>query len=207
MSDFERPLPSYRLVETHWGDDLQAVAAREMGDANRWPELVWLNALTHPYITTDERQVTSSVILAGALLKVPAPTPVYTDGADRGQVYERDCAMRDRLLVDDGHGDLAVLSGADNLRQQLQHAVNTPRGQARRHPKYGCMVWRLLGTVNGPTAARLGAEYVKETLLADFRVASVDRAVADVSGDAVLITARALAIEGGVVDVNSNLQD
>lgn len=203
MSDFQQPLPSYRLVETHWGDDLQAVAAREMGDANRWPELVWLNALTHPYITTDERQVTSSVILAGALLKVPAPTPVYSDGADRGQVYERDCEMRDRLLVDDGHGDLAVTAGADNLRQQLQHAVNTPRGQARRHPGYGCLVWRLQGTVNGPTAGRLGAEYIKATLLSDYRVSRVESSTAEVSGDAIRITARAVAIEGGIVDISS----
>lgn len=203
MSDFEQPLPSFRLVETHWGDDLQAVAAREMGDANRWPELVWLNALTHPYITTDERQVTPSVILAGALLKVPAPTPVYSDGAERGQVYERDCEMRDRLLVDDGHGDLAVTAGADNLRQQLQHAVNTPRGQARRHPEYGCLVWRLQGTVNGPTAGRLGAEYIKATLLSDYRVARVESSTAEVSGDAIRITARAVAIEGGIVDISS----
>lgn len=203
MSDFERPLPSFRLVETHWGDDLQAVAAREMGDANRWPELVWLNVLTHPYITNDEQRVASGVLLAGSLIKVPAPTPVWTDGADRGQVYERDCAMRDRLLTDDGNGDLSVLAGADNLRQQLQHAVNTPRGQARRHPDYGCLVWRLQGTVNGPTAGRLGAEYVKATLLSDYRVSKVDSSRAEVNGDAIRITARAVAIEGGIVDISS----
>lgn len=206
MSDFERPLPSFRLVETHWGDDLQAVAARELGDANRWPELVWLNGLTHPYITNDEQRVTAGVVLAGSLIKVPAPTPVWTDDAERGQVYERDCAMRDRQLAVDAHGDLAVMAGADNLRQQLQHAVNTPRGQARRHPEYGCLVWRLQGTVNGPTAGRLGAEYVKATLLADYRVSRVESAQAEVSGDAIRITARAVAIEGGIVDVSS-MQD
>ena len=32
MSDFERPQPSYRLTQTQWEDDLQAVAAREMGE-------------------------------------------------------------------------------------------------------------------------------------------------------------------------------
>jgi phage baseplate assembly protein W len=157
-----------------------------------------------PYITTNPALVGAGVLLAGSLIRVPAPTSVWADDEDRGQVYGRDCAMIDRKLSDDGAGDLLVVTGADNLRQQLQHAVSTPRGQARRHPQYGCMVWRLLGTVNGPTAARLGAEYVKETLLADFRVASVDRAAADVSGDAVRITARAVAIEGGVVDVSIN---
>lgn len=203
MSDFERQMPGFRLVETHWNDDLQAVAAREMGDANRWPELVWLNGLVHPYITNDEQRVTPSVVLAGSFIKVPAPMPVYTDDAARGQVYERDCAMNDRLLSDDGSGDLLVVAGSDNLRQQLQHAVNTPRGQARRHPQYGCLVWRLQGKVNGPTAERLGAEYIKSTLLSDYRVSSVESSQAEVSGDAIRITARAVAIEGGAVDISN----
>lgn len=201
MSDFERPLPSYRLAETRWGDDLQAVAAREMGDANRWPELVWLNELRHPYITTDDRIAGPGVLLAGAFLKVPAPAGVWTDDAERGQVYERDCAMTARLLTDDGAGDLAVFAGADNLRQQLQHRIDTPRGQARRHPEYGCLVSRLKGKVNGPTAGLMASQYVKAALLADYRVSRVDYSTAEVKGDAIRVTARAVAIEGGVVDL------
>lgn len=196
-------MPSYRLVETHQGDDLQSVAARELGDANRWPELVWLNSLTSPYITTDERLAGPTVLLAGAFIRVPAPAGVWTDAAERGQVYERDCAMTARQLSDDGSGDIAVVAGADNLRQQLQHRVNTPRGQARRHPEYGCMIWRLMGTVNGPTAGLMGAEYVRAAMAADYRVQKVDYSRADISGDAVRIQARVIAIEGGVVDVAS----
>ena len=203
MSEFDRQMPRYRLVETHQGDDLQAVAARELGDANRWPELVWLNSLTHPYITTDVRQAGPGVLLAGALIKVPAPAGLSTESAERGQVYERDCALADKQLTDDGLGDLAVFSGADNLRQQLQHRVNTPRGQARRHPEYGCLIWRLVGTVNGPTAALMGAEYVKGALQAEYRVSTVDYVRAEVLGDAVRIQARAVAIDGGVVDVGA----
>lgn len=201
MSEFERPLPSYRLAETHHGDDLQAIAHREMGDANRWPELVWINSLTWPYITNDERRVEPGVLLAGQFIKVPAPTGVWTDDADRGQVYERDAAMVNKRLVVGEGGDLSVVAGADNLRQQIKHRIDTPRGQARRHPEYGCLVWRLKGTVNGPTAGMLGAEYVKAALLADYRVASVDSASAEVQGDVIRITARARPIEGGVVDL------
>lgn len=204
MSEFERELPTYRLAETHHGDDLQSVAQREMGDANRWPELVWINQLSYPYITSDERLVGPGVLLEGAFIKVPAPAGVWTDDADRGQVYERDAAMVNRLLVADENGDLAVVAGADNLRQQLKHRIDTPRGQARRHPDYGCLVYRLQGTVNGPTAGKLGAEYVRSALLADYRVASVENATAEVAGDAIKITARARAIEGGVVDLVSS---
>lgn len=201
MSDFERPVPSFRLVETRWGDDLQAVAARELGDANRWPDLVWLNELTHPYITTDPQLVGPTVVLAGALLKVPAPTGLFTDDAERGQVYERDCELRSRQLVADASGDIAVLAGADNLRQQLQHRIDTPRGQARRHPDYGSLVSRLKGRVNGPTAGLLAAEYVKAALQADYRVSRVEFSQSDVLGDTIKVTAKAVAIEGGIVDL------
>ena len=68
---------------------------------------------------------------------------------------------------------------------------------------YGCLVWRLQGAVNGPTAGMLGAEYVKATLLADYRVSRVDSSTAEIGGDAIRITARAVAIEGGIVDISS----
>lgn len=201
MSQFERPLPTCRLAEIHQGDTLQALAAREMGDANRWPELVWINALTWPYLTGDPERVAPGVLLYGQLIKVPAPVGVFTDSGDRGQVYERDCALAGRLLADDGAGDLLVAAGADNLRQQLAHRIATPRGQATRHPEYGCMVWRLIGRVSGPTAAQLGGEYVKAALGADYRVARVEGATAQIVGDTVRVSARAVAIEGSVVDL------
>ncbi|MNN67082.1 hypothetical protein D3C81_1826980 [compost metagenome] len=49
----------------------------------------------------------------------------------------------------------------------------------------------------------LGAEYVKSALRADYRVASVPSASAEVSGDAIRITATAEAIAGGSVDLMS----
>lgn len=200
MSEFERKVPSCRIAETHHGDTLQRVAAREMGDANRWPELVWINNLSHPYITDDINRVAPGVLLSGSHIKVPAPVGVFTDDADRGQVYERDCALTNRLLST-ADGDIAVFAGADNLKQQLSHVIVTPRGQALRHPTYGCMLWRLLGSVAGPVAVKLGSEYVKSSLLSDYRVASIEYSTATILGDVVSVTARAVAIEGSVVDV------
>lgn len=200
MSIFESLSPKYRLVQTLWDDDLQAVAQREMGNPDRWPELVWLNKLTHPYLTTDPRRVSASVLLAGSLLKVPAPVGVWRD-TDTGQVFERDCEMdRRRLQVDEG-GDLSVVAGVDNFRQQILHRVVTPKGQARRHPEYGCQVWRLLGRVNGPTGALLGAQYVRASLASDYRVKEVRSSVATVNGDALNVDAVVVGIDGAVVDL------
>jgi phage baseplate assembly protein W len=201
LSEFERPRPNYRLVQTNWGDDLSSVANRELGDANRWPELIWLNELVPPYITNEASAVINGVILAGELIKVPSALGVYAESDTNGQVYERDCFLVNKLLQVDEFGDFAIVSGVDNLKQQLTHAINTPRGQLRRHPDYGCLIWRLQGTVNGPTAGILGAKYVKSTLLADYRISSVESASSDVDGDRVNITATAKAIEGSYIDI------
>lgn len=201
MSEFERQLPPCRIAEIHHGDSLQRIAAREMGNANRWPELVWINELKPPYVTDDPDRVAPGVLLSGSVIRVPAPVGVYTDDADRGQVFERDCALVDKLMSVDAGGDIAVFTGADNLRQQLSHVVATPRGQATRHPNYGCMIWRLLGTVTGPLAAYLGADYVKSALASDYRVSRVEYSTAVVSGDVVKVTARAISIEGSIVDI------
>ena len=202
MNEFERPLPGIRLVQPHHGDDLQAVAARELGDANRWPELVWLNNLRPPYLTDDPAQAGPGVALTGSFIRVPAPAgTARAELEQEGKVYERDCLMVGRALVVDEGGDLAVVSGTPNLRQQLQHRIATPRGQLLRHPEYGCRIYSLLGTVNGPTAAKLGAEYVKSALRSDYRVAQVTSSVAEVTGDAVRISARAEAIAGAAVDL------
>lgn len=203
MAEFEREMPSYRLAETHAGDTLQRVAAREMGDANRWPELVWINNLTSPYLTDTASEASDTVLLTGSMIRIPAPTGVSTDATERAQVYERDCKMVKRRLVDDGNGDFAVVSGTNNLTQQLTHRIVTPRGQLLRHPEYGCLVWLLQGKVAGPVAALLGAQYVKAAVEADYRVSIVTSATAQVDGDTTRITATAEAIAGGKVDISN----
>lgn len=201
MSEFEREIPSYRLAKTHRGDDLQAVAHRELGNANRWVELVWLNRLSHPYLTDDENQVTTSVILTGSLIKVPAPKGVYTDDADQGRAYGRDVRIANGLLGADETGDVAIAAGVENLTQQLKHAIDTPRGQLRRHPGYGCLVHSLKGTVTGPLASAIGAQHVRATLKADYRVSAVKSSVAVAVGDSTRFTAKVEAIAGDSVDI------
>ncbi|MBB3017720.1 phage baseplate assembly protein W [Microvirga lupini] len=205
MSEFERELPPFRLVQTHHGDDLGTVATRELGDANRWPELVWLNDLLPPYLTDDESAASQRVLLNGTFIRVPAPAGRFLGDDDSvEQTFGRDCGMWGRRMAADADGDIAAVSGADNLVQQLRHAIITPRGQQKRHSQYGCLVWRLHGTANGPLASTLGSEYVRATLAADYRVNTVKSSIADVSGDQVRVTARVETIAGDVIDVGSD---
>lgn len=205
MSQFEREMPPFRLADTDHGDTLQIIAAREMGDANRWAELVWINSLTHPYLTDDPDLSSNSVLLTGSLIKVPAPSNTPVEDSGRAQVFGRDVLMRNKKLVVEG-GDFSVASGVDNLKQQITHAITTPRGQMLRHINYGCLVWRLLGTVGGPTAGMLGAKYVSATIGADYRVNEVISSVATISGDKIEIKARCESIDGGAVDIEIERQ-
>lgn len=203
MSNFEKPMPTYRLAETHRGDTLQRLAAREMGDANRWPELVWINNLLPPYLTDDESAASDRILLTGSLIRVPASTSIISNSDTPEQVYERDCQLVKRRLTDDGNGDFAVVAGTANLTQQLEHRIRTPRGQAMRHPEYGNLIWHLHGKVNGPLLGRLGADYTKACLKADYRVAAVSNATATITGDVLDVVATAEAIAGGKLDISS----
>lgn len=205
MSDFTIPMPDYRMAKTHYGDTLQDVAMRELGDENRWVELVWLNNLVSPYITDDEALATSRVILSGQLIRVPAPDSlmgkVTTNPMEPGQRYERDIKMVNRRLVLDESGDLAVVAGVKNLTQQLRHRINTPTGQLRRHPQYGCRIHELRGKVNGPLAAHLGAQYLKVAIKAEYRIARIRNLSATSEGDVIRAQAVGEAIAGDSIDL------
>ncbi len=200
-NDFEQPMPSYRLAQTHYGDDLQEVARRELNDQNRWAELLWLNKLVWPYLTDDPTAVTDGVLLNGSLIRIPAPAGVYTDKSDYAQIFERDCMMRNRRLVTE-NGDLAVVAGIDNLKQQLNHRVRTPAGQLTRHPEYGCRIYEMFGVVTGPAKTALGASYVKAAIKADYRVSTVNSTVATQNGDVLSVAADLTPIAGGAVDLD-----
>lgn len=202
---FERKLNGFRYAETQFGDTIQKFAARELGDATRWPEIAWINNLLPPYITDDKRRVSDRVALAGSILLVPAPQQYVGARIDPDLVFERDCALPRGLLEDDGKGDIAVAAGRENLRQQLTHRISTEKGSLLFHPDYGCNARRLVGKINTPAAAALGAQYVKSALLSDFRVSKVTEAKATVVGDRLSVDAEIVPIVGRSVGIEADL--
>jgi phage baseplate assembly protein W len=178
-------LNGFRLVAVRRGDSLQGIASRTLGDAALWRQLVWINGLTYPYLTDDPSQASGTVILAGGLIKVPATSVQSSTTVDPALLYGVDLALIDGDLAADALGDLAVVSGVDNLTQALEGRLATPLGELIWHPTYGNGVFSLLGGDNGPEAGQLSQEYVASCLRADPRVAGVQSVVTTVGPDSI----------------------
>lgn len=199
---FDRPLYGYRFVEIQYGDTLQAIAVRELGDASRWHDLISLNSLVPPYITDDPVQAGPGVLLSGSLIVVPAPKPVVSSTTQADQVFGVDVRL-DRGRLATASGDFDIVSGRDNLRQALQNVIETDRGELLFHTGYGSKVRRLLGTVSGPTSALLAAQYAKAAVIADPRVQSVTNSTATASGDVVSVDVDVQPVTGAIVQISA----
>lgn len=201
---FDTPLVGYRFVQTLHGDSLQEVAARELGDATRWTEIIELNGLLPPYLTDDPNAVTTSVVLNGSYIIIPAATP-SANNPDPNGIFGTDLLLTADGLLATSNGDFATVSGVDNLVQALTNALRTDQGELLFHGTYGSLIRRLVGAVNGPTAGLLAAEYAKQTVAADTRVQSVQNSTATISGDAISIVVLADTVVGSTSTVAANI--
>lgn len=88
---------------------------------------------------------------------------------ERGQ----DLVLRQRSESD--QVDLALWSGADNLRQALLLRFLTPVGEMAElgHPSYGSRLYELIGQLNNQATRNLAKLYVMQSLAAEPRVEEV----------------------------------
>ncbi len=192
-----KAIAGFRRADTRVGDSIQVIAVRELGDADRWRDLVNLNGLTPPYITDDLAQAGPSVLLAGQQsIKVPSPAPAATGVADVESVFGIDLSLaRGRLAVAPG-GDLLTIAGVPNLDQALSNRLGTPLGELIRHPDYGCDVYKLIGQGGGATSDRLAVSKVVQAIRSDRRIDRVENATGSIAGDQIAVTADAITVDG-----------
>lgn len=202
-TQFDRELVGFRFAETQRGDSLQLIAARELGDASRWVELISYNNLVPPFITDDPGLADPGVLLTGRQLLVPAPSPVATATIDPDKVFEIDVKLTANGSIETAGGDLSTVSGVPNLVQALRNRISTETGELIYHPDYGTKIRRVMGVVNGPTAALLAAQYGREGVLGDPRIQKINKADAEVSADVVRVTIEAETISGRRVEVTA----
>lgn len=196
----QKTLTGFRRVQVQWGDTLQRLASRELGDASLWPSIAAMNNLVPPYLTGDQDAVRAGVLLYGDTLIIPGVTPEMSPGKTTAEdVFLRDVALTGGALqVADG--DIAIVEGRANLRQALTHRVQTEQGELIFHARYGCRVHEQKGRKNTAVAGLLSALFVRESVADDPRVRSVLHSSAEVDGDAIRVEVEAQTISGHPVD-------
>lgn len=199
-----REVNGIRFAETRRGDTLQAIALRELGTAERWPELIGLNNLVPPFLVDDVNDLTTGVLLTGRMIKIPAASQ-EVQTRDPDLVFERDVQLTaGGDLVANG-GDLGLAAGRDNLRQALSNRLVTERGELMFHPEYGSLLRRIVGAVGGPTASLLAASYAKTAVATDPRIQRVTRARSTVSGDRIQVDVEAEPISGRTIQISEGI--
>lgn len=195
------PLTGIRYAQTQWGDTLQSIALRELGDASKWVDIVNINGLKAPYLTGVDADVSSTVLKYGASLKVPS-TFNSTNGAESASaIYGTDIDLTDGDFSATESGDIAVLSGVPNLKQALTMRVNVQRYELLYHPDYGSMVRSVLGKGNNTVEASLANGYAQSSVLSDQRVQRIQKANTQVTGDSMEITMEVNPIVGKPISI------
>lgn len=195
MNQFETILTGYRQVELRWEESLQRLAARELGDAQKWIDIANMNGLKPPYVTGDPIDASDTVALYGDVLWVQSATPMVSSTGTPHQVFDQDVQLTNGKLTAT-NGDFDISFGVDNLTQALRHRMSTDKLELTFHPEYGCNIRALIGGLNSSVAELLAISYVTAALRADVRVKDVTSCTVTVTGDQIYAAAEIVPISG-----------
>lgn len=199
MTDFTRSITGFRYVNTQHGDTLQAIALRELGDASLWSTLVWFNNLQPPYIVDDPSEAGAGVIVTGSTIAVPAAVAEVDADVSPDEVFLADAKLVNGQLQFE-NGDMAVVSGRENLDQAVGNRMQTNNNELLFHPTYGLNFGRLKGALNGAVLELVAEQYVVDGMRNENRIKQVSQVTASSSGDRLIVQCELVPISG--VNIN-----
>jgi len=187
-----------------YGDTIQSIAQKTLGDFNRWTELAQFNDLRYPYIvdTVEEKMKNPEHLrTTGDTLLVRASNDEQSElisslkrmnEFDQEEIYalalgkDLDIMPFPKQFGDPGwdnetlelkgneKGQLATVRGVENLIQALYIRLITPLGSYVGHPKFGSNIHKYLGKKNTEENATLLNLEIERTLRTDGRVTRVE---------------------------------
>lgn len=164
--DGSKAVYGYFFVEADETTTLEAIAAKYLGDPDLAIDIAIANGLA-----------SDTLITPGMFLKIPRYSPDARNKAnlvyslsDEDKILGSDVYLRAGVLAVDSNGDLQVVSGMANMSQAIQSRLSETLGTRLRLGTYG-----IKSIIGSPTqAAEFVATAIKDTLLADPRIHSID---------------------------------
>ena len=180
-----------------YGDTMQSIAQKETGSVDNWVKIAEYNDLVYPYIVdTMQEKMSNLEHLAtlgdtlfipdeGNLLDINTSSLNQRDmdfllglalGKDLDMTSDTDYyenhGTSDEVfaITHNGHGDLKIASGADNIKQATISRLMTAKGSLMLHPEYGSDLYLMFGKTTIEQMKIISIE-VCDTVLKDTRVA------------------------------------
>lgn len=139
-------------------------------------------------LTSNPDLQTSKVAKPGDVLALANAN--FQDKVDTRDEFDRllgtDISLDDKtrqLRWDSTTHDLQTVSGVENLRQACYLKLMTNQGELVYHPTYGDRLLQFVGAANTPVIASMANGILRECILQDPRVFSVENMVVKVQGD------------------------
>lgn len=202
MTEFTKDLTGFRFVQTLRGDTLQSIALRELGNAIDWAQLAWLNELSPPYLTDNPDLARVGVLVTGSTIRVPAPTAQVDASVSPEEVFLTDISLSNGKFQFN-NGDIALVSGRENLKQAISNRLGTDHGDLVYHGTYGANLGRLVGALNGPSREMVASSYVEEALGDENRIQAINSIKAISQGDRLNIVGEVVPITGAALETNT----
>ena len=184
-----------------YGETLQSIAAKEMGDATSWTDIAKYNGLSYPYIvdTVDQKMNNMEhLVTAGDTLVIPVEVELAEDLAHKLNQQDRDALGRlalgqDLSMIDfppvyqnrgtqenimqlgsNGKGDLSTVYGVNNIKQIVIAHLLTAKGSLILHPEYGSNLNELFvqGTIPN---SKLVDDEISKAILSDSRITKAEK--------------------------------
>lgn len=180
-------------VDTVQASDTTAfdIALRVLGDRNQWIRIVRANDMRDARTKRDGRP-----LVFGDRILVPSVT-----GVPKGQaadIYGTDIRMGlDGDFVAAGTTDIAVISGIDNVDQNLTHRYKTVKGTNKAFPEFGLPP--IIGTVATSDLAGQVMSAVKQQTVRDHRVSGISKMAVSRAGGTVTVDVGVEVVANAIV--------
>jgi hypothetical protein len=179
---------SARVDKVGGGETIQTLAARELGDPDRFKDIAIFNNLVPPYIDPtplDEDPVrVPGVLRPGDEIYIPQsgqnlpnlnvkktiPYPITTGMSEAEKNFGTDLQLDNEYdLVTASNKDMDMVAGSNNVVQSILLKILLQRGSLKRHPEIGTDL-NIGNKISDPVAI---ADQIRTTLNQDNRVEAV----------------------------------